>query len=83
MAEEDVEFTFYCRGVTLLGDGELGAEVGSSNGAGGGVPATQRSGGKVGTETVLVQTSVCWASLWKRTVSVVSWRITRDRSYSL
>lgn len=40
MAEKDIEFTFDCRGVTLLGDGELGAEVGSGYGAGGGVPAT-------------------------------------------
>ena len=40
MTEKDIEFTFDCRGVTLLGDGELGAEVGSGYGAGGGVPAT-------------------------------------------
>lgn len=65
MAEEDIEFTFDCRGVTLLGNGELSAEVGSGYGAGSGVPATQRSRGKVGAQTVLVQTGVCWASLWK------------------
>lgn len=65
MAEEDVEFTLDCRGVTLLGNGELGAEVGGGYGACGGVPATQGPRGKVGVQTVLVKTGVCWASLWE------------------
>lgn len=65
MAEEDIEFTFDCRGVTLFGNGELGAEVGSGYGAGGGVPATQGPRGKVSVQAVLIKTGVCWARLWK------------------
>lgn len=72
MAEEDIEFTFDCWGVTLLGNSELGAEVGGGYGTGGCVPVTQGPRSKVGVQTVLVETGVCWASLWKRTVSVVS-----------
>ena len=63
MAEEDVEFTLDGGRVALLGDGELGTEVGAGHSAGGGVPTTQRSGSEVSVVTVLVETSIRWASL--------------------
>jgi hypothetical protein len=68
MAEEDVEVTLNCGSVTLLGNGELGTEVGACHGAGGGAPASQRSRSEVGVETVLFQTGVRRASLCKALV---------------
>lgn len=65
MAEEDVKLALDRGSVTLFRNGELGTEIGARHGASSGVPITQRSRGKVSVETVFVQTSVCWASLYR------------------
>lgn len=72
MTEEDVELAFNRGGVTLLGDGEFGAEISTGNCASGGIPAIQRSRSEVGVEAVLIQTSICWTCFWKAIVSAVS-----------
>lgn len=65
MAEEDVKLALDCGSVTLLRNGELGTEIGACHGASSGVPITQRPRGEVSVETVFVQTSVCWARLYR------------------
>jgi hypothetical protein len=71
MAEEDVEFTLNCRGVTLLRDSELGSQVSGCHGASSGVPAAHGTRGEVGVVTVLVETGISGASLCEAIVSVI------------
>lgn len=46
MPKEDIEVAFDGGGVTLLGNGKLGAEFSACHGAGSGVPTPQRAGCK-------------------------------------
>lgn len=68
VAEEDVKVGFDCGGVTLLVDGELGAEGGAGDVSSADSPAIERvgAGGEVGVEAPASETVVCRACFCSR-----------------